>query len=39
MVMNIKVGIPETISPRGINEMGCGKKFNGKEGFYEIGQG
>jgi len=29
MGRNITAGIPKTISPRGINEMGCGKKFKG----------
>jgi len=29
MGRNITAGIPKTISPRGINETGCGKKFKG----------
>ena len=33
MGRNISVGIPRIISPRGISEMGCGKKFKGERGI------
>jgi len=33
MGRNITVGISETISPRGINKMGCGKKSREKRDF------
>lgn len=39
MGRNITIGIPETISPRGINETICGKNSREKRDFTKSGKG